>query len=360
MKTVKFTTTDANQKQFGAAVRKNVNAYFKENGISNKGNSIMYTKTVVILCMYIIPFVLILAMPMGVWPALLLVVLMGIGEAGLGMSVMHDAAHGAYSSKRWVNSLFASTMYLMGSNTLNWKIQHNILHHTFTNIYEFDQDIETKAVIRLSYHAPIKKYHRFQYIYAFLFYGLMTIFRLLTDVFQLLKYDKAGITKEQQVKLSTEIIKLMATKVIYLFATIGLPLLLTDFTVGQVILGFVILQLTAGIIMSVVFQMAHVVEGMEQPIPNDAGTIENDWMVHELNTTANFAQQNRLLSWYVGGLNFQIEHHFFPNTCHVHYPKIAPIVQKTAEEFGYTYTVMPTLWDAFLSHVKSLKALGRK
>jgi linoleoyl-CoA desaturase len=106
--------------------------------------------------------------------------------------------------------------------------------------------------------------------------------------------------------------------------------------------------------------MAHVVEGLEQPLPNNTGTIENDWMVHELNTTANFAQNNRLLSWYVGGLNFQIEHHFFPNTCHVHYPKIAPIVQKTAQEFGYTYLVMPTLWDAFMSHVKSLKALGKK
>jgi linoleoyl-CoA desaturase len=360
MKTVKFTTTDANQKQFGTEVRKNVNAYFKENGISTKGNTTMFTKTVVIMAMYIIPFVVILTVPMGIWPALLLVILMGVGEAGLGMSVMHDAAHGAFSSKRWVNSLFASTMYLMGSNTLNWKIQHNILHHTFTNIYEFDQDIDTKAVIRLSKHAPIKRYHRFQYIYAFFFYGLMTIFRLLTDVFQLLKYHKAGITKEQQVKISTEIIKLMATKVIYLFATIGLPLLLTNFSVGQVILGFVVLQLTAGIIMSVVFQMAHVVEGLEQPLPNNTGTIENDWMVHELNTTANFAQNNRLLSWYVGGLNFQIEHHFFPNTCHVHYPKIAPIVQKTAQEFGYTYLVMPTLWDAFMSHVKSLKALGKK
>ncbi len=157
MKKIKFISDDPSQKEFKNAVRKNVNNYFTEREISIKGNTAMFIKAIVMLSIYIAPFVLLITVPTNTLTALLLVVLMGIGEAGVGMSVMHDGAHGAFSRKEWVNNLFASTMYILGSNIFNWKIQHNILHHTFTNIYGFDQDIETKAVIRLSTHAPLKK-----------------------------------------------------------------------------------------------------------------------------------------------------------------------------------------------------------
>src|ERR1035437_5052185 len=138
MKRVKFISDNPVQKEFGHAVRKNVSNYFKEKGISTKGNTAMLVKAIIMLSIYIAPFVFLLTVPTGIWQALLLVILMGIGEAGVGMSVMHDAAHGSFSDKKWLNKLFSSTMYLLGSNTFNWKVQPNILHHTFTNIYGFD------------------------------------------------------------------------------------------------------------------------------------------------------------------------------------------------------------------------------
>ena len=359
MKVVRFISDNPAQKQFGLAVRKNVNAYFKERGISTKGNATLFTKAAILLSIYIIPFVVILTVPMGALPAFLLVILMGIGEAGIGMSVMHDAAHGSFSEKQWVNSIFASTMYLLGSNTFNWKVQHNILHHTFTNIYGYDQDIETKAVLRLSEHAPLKKFHRFQFIYAFFFYGLMTLSKLITELGQLLEYNRDGITREQNHKPALEIINLVITKIVYFSILIGLPLLFTNYTWWQILLGFSFLHITAGMIMSTVFQMAHVVEGAEQPLPDSNGVIKNEWVVHELRTTSDFARNNLFLNWYIGGLNFQIEHHLFPNTSHVHYRKIAPIVERTAKEYGFVYNLKPTLLDAFISHAKRLKALGR-
>lgn len=349
---------DPRQKEFGIAVRRNVNSYFKEKGISPKGNTAMYIKAIVMLCIYILPFAILLAFPVPVWMAVGLVILMGIGEAGIGMSVMHDAAHRAFSEKLWVNKLFSSTMYLLGSNTFNWKIQHNVLHHTFTNIYGYDTDIDTKGVIRLCQHAPLKKFHRLQYIYAFPFYGLMTLSKLVTDFSQLKKFNKSGITKEQNRNPRKEMYKLVIAKIIYFSMIIGLPLLLTDFTWWQILLAFAILHLTAGMIMSTVFQMAHVVEGTEQALPNNKGIIEKDWAVHELRSTSDFARNNLFLNWYVGGLNFQIEHHLFTNICHIHYRKIAPIVQRTAEEFGFTYNLKPTLMHALVSHVRRLKALG--
>lgn len=359
MESVKFIASDVLQKGFGSAVRKNVNSYFKENGISTRGNTTMLVKAIIMLTIYIAPFVLILTTPMSIWAAILLVILMGIGEAGIGMSVMHDASHGSFSKKKWVNELFAATMYLLGSSTLNWRIQHNVLHHTYTNIYGSDQDIDTKTVIRLCKHAPLRKFHRFQHLYAYFFYGLMTLSKLVTDFGQLIEYNKKGYTKKQGRNPKVEVVKLIVSKILYLLVIIGLPLLFTSFTWWQILIGFAIMHITAGIIMSTVFQMAHVVEGTDQPLPNIDGVIDKDWAIHELYTTANFARNNELLNWYVGGLNFQIEHHLFPNMCHIHYKKIAPIVEQTARDFGLTYNHKPTFVHALASHTRMLKALGK-
>jgi linoleoyl-CoA desaturase len=297
---------------------------------------------------------------MNIWFALLLVFVMGFGEAGVGMSVMHDAAHGALSEKKWVNKLFASTMYLLGSGTFNWKVQHNVLHHTFTNIYGLDQDIETKAVIRLCDHAPLKKYHRFQHIYAFFLYGLMTLSKLISDFGQLIQFNKSGITKEQNRKPAIELLKLAVSKTIYMCIIIGLPLILTDYKWWQILIAFAIMHTIAGMIMSTVFQMAHVVEGTAQPVPDENGVINTEWAVHELRTTSDFARNNLFLNWYVGGLNFQIEHHLFRNICHIHYRKIALIVEATAKEFGFNYNLKPSFGVALSSHVRRLKDLGNK
>lgn len=360
MKTVRFVSDDIKQKQFGVAVRKNVNVYFKEKQISSKGNASMVFKAIVMLLVYIVPFVVILTMHLNTIVALFLVILMGIGEAGIGMSVMHDAAHGAFPGKKWVNSMFSSTMFLLGSNTFNWKVQHNLLHHTFTNIYGYDQDIETKATLRLCEHAPLKTFHRYQYLYAYFFYGLMTLSKLITDIGQLLSFNREAITKEQGYSPGMEIIKLIVIKALYFSLIIGLPIWLTDFNWWQVVLGFCILHLTAGMIMSTIFQMAHVVEGTQQPLPYSNGVINNEWHVHQLLTTSDFARNNLFLNWYIGGLNFQIEHHLFPNVCHIHYRQIAPIVEQTAREFGLVYNLKPTFIAAFLSHARRLKALGKQ
>ena len=357
MKTIKFISDDPIQKQFVAVVNKNVNDYFNENKLSQKGDFSMYFKAIVMLSTYIIPFIILLVLPINPGLAILLVIFMGIGEAGIGMSVMHDAAHGAFSRKSWVNNFFSSTIFLLGTNKFNWKIQHNILHHTFTNIFGYDQDIETKAVIRLSPHAPLKKIHKFQYLYAFFFYGLMTLSKLVSDIGQLLEFNTSGITEEQSHNKTKEIIKLIIIKIIYFSVILGLPLYFSSYNWWQILIGFAILHSTAGIIMSTIFQMAHVVESTDQPLPNSDGIIENEWVVHQLKTTSDFAQNNIFLNWYVGGLNFQIEHHLFSNICHIHYRKIAPIVEKTAREFGFTYNVNQTFFDALTSHIKRLKTL---
>lgn len=358
-KTIKY-VSDEQQKQFGVAVRNNVKKYFEENKLSINGNSSMIIKTIVMLLLYIAPFVVILIFPMNAWFGLLMAILMGIGVAGVGMGVMHDAVHCSYSSKPWLNKLLGGTLYLLGSNVFNWKIQHNILHHTHTNINGLDEDIESRGPMRFSEYVPLKKIHRYQYIYAFLFYGLMTFSKLTKEFSQLAKYNKAGITRKNGINPVVEYTKMVTYKLIYLFVIIGLPIMLTDFKWWQVLIGFIVMHLITGAILSTVFQMAHVVEGAEQPMPNENGVIETDWAIHQLNTTSDFGRNNLFLNWYIGGLNFQIEHHLFPNICHVHYRKISTIVERTAKEFGLKYNLKPTFFSAFASHVRRLKELGQE
>lgn len=360
MQTLKYVSPDSRQKQFAQAVRKNVNDYFRENNISIKGNTQLAIQTVVMLSVYIVPFALLFAIPMNAWMAFVMAVLSGAGMAGVGMCVMHDAVHNSYSTKEWINKMLGGTMYLLGSNTFNWKIQHNYLHHTYTNIEGYDQDISSKGPIRLSQFAPLKKIHRYQYIHAFFFYGLMTISKLIGDFTQLQGFIKAGITKHYKVNPSMEYFKLAITKLLYLFVFIGLPILFTPFTWWQVLLGFFVMHWVAGCILSTIFQMAHVVEGAEQLIPGPEGAIAEDWAVHELRSTSDFARNNGFLEYYVGGLNFQIEHHLFPNISHIHYRRIAPIVERTAREFGYEYNLKPGFFAALRSHIKRLKELGRQ
>lgn len=359
MQAIKFISTEAWQKQFVSAVRQRVNDYFKDKGISTKGNLTLYTQTAAMLLLYIAPFVLLLTVPMSAWIGLLLVIVMGIGMAGIGMCVMHDAVHGSYSDKEWVNTMMGATMYLLGSNVFNWKIQHNVMHHAYTNVEGYDEDIAVSSVIRLSQFAPLKKIHRYQYIDAFFFYGLLTLSKLTRDFTQLAKYNRDGVTRKFHINPTLEYAKMVVMKLIYLFALIGLPLLLTPFNWWQVLLGFVIMHWTAACILSTVFQMAHVVEGALQFEPDADGIIHTEWGVNEVLTTSDFARNNGLLNWYAGGLNFQIEHHLFPNICHVHYRRIAPIVEQTANEFGLFYNLKPSFHAALASHITRLKELGQ-
>lgn len=356
MKAIRFKSNVDSQNDFAQVLKQRVNGYFMDNKISTKANAAMIIKTIVMIGLYVVPFILLLTLQLNIAWGILLVIIMGIGIAGTGMGVMHDACHGSYSDKKWINTILGGSLYLLGSNVLNWKIQHNVLHHTYTNLTGMDEDIAAKGPIRLSEATPIKPYHKYQYIYAFFFYGLMTITKLINDFTNLYRYNKEGFVKQMRVAIKPEYIKMVARKISYLLLIFGLPLMFTNYTWYQVLIGFFIMHWVASMILSFIFQMAHVVEGAEQPMHEEAS--ETNWFVHQLKTTADFARNNKWMSWYVGGLNFQIEHHLFQNICHIHYPKIAPIVQATAQEYGVPYNLQPSFGSALLSHINMLKYYG--
>jgi linoleoyl-CoA desaturase len=347
---------------FFSTLNQRVNEYFKSNNISRYANAEMKLKTVVMYSIYLLPYILMITgVVNNAWAMFLMCLIMGFGLAGIGLSVMHDANHGGYSNKSWVNNLLGFSLNIVGGNAFNWKVQHNVLHHTYTNIHDVDEDISPRGILRMTPHGEWKFFHRFQHMYAWFFYGLLTlVWVLVKDFMRIIRYHKDGMVKKQRANIITEWTILIASKIFYASYIFVLPALLLPVAWWQILIGFVAMHYVGGFILAIIFQPAHVIDGTEYPMPNDEGKMENCWAIHQLLTTTNFANKNRILNWYVGGLNFQVEHHLFPNICHVHYRKISHIVQRTAEEYGLPYKSEPTFIGALVGHAKLLKQLGAK
>lgn len=356
---VKFVNKEKNL--FFPTLKKRVDQYFKEKNLSKHANGSMFLKTFILLSLYLVPFVLVITMTLPIWANMLLWIAAGIGMAGVGMSIMHDANHNAYSTNLTTNKIIGGiSLNLCGGSIFNWNIQHNIMHHTYTNIDGMDEDIEDKLVLRFSPHTPVKWYHKLQWLYAFLFYGILTFYWVVAkDFVQYVKYKKNGVNKNTPKQNAIILTKMLLMKAFYYALFIILPLVILKLPVAPYLLGWFLMHFVAGNILTTTFQLAHTVEGTSHPLPNETGVIENDWAIHQMNTTVNFSRKSKLISWYVGGLNFQVEHHLFPYISHIHYPEISEIVKSTAEEFNVPYLDNPTLASALRSHVSALQKFGK-
>lgn len=356
---IRFIDND-NKTMFFSTLRKRVDGYFRENKISKHYNREMIIKTIVLLTLYIGSFISILIFQPTLGIGLLFWTIMGFSKAGIGMSVMHDANHGAYSSSAKVNYWLGHTLNLVGGSVFNWKLQHNVLHHTYTNIVDYDDDVEDKAVLRFSPHTEVKWFHKLQFLYAFAFYGILTLYwAVLKDFVQFFRYKKNGVNRNTKNQNRVTVIKIILSKIVYFFIFFCVPVLFLHIPFINILLGFLLMHFIAGVLLTVIFQLAHAVEDASHPLPNENGDIENSWAIHQMNTTVNFARKSKAISWYLGGLNFQVEHHLFPTLCHVHYPKISEIVKSTAEEYGVPYLENTTFADALYSHIRTLQRFGK-
>lgn len=349
-------------KQFFQTLNKRVNVYFQKKKKLKTGNWSLYLKTFVMFGLLITPYFIILLTDLNIWIKLLLTLVMGVGMAGVGMNVMHDGNHGSFSKYPWVNKLMGSSIYLLAGNVHNWKVQHNILHHTYTNIYGHDEDLDAGRIIRFSRHSDWSYYHQFQHYYAVFIYGLLTINWVVNSDFrQISRYLKKKLTYRKKLQPARQWAILIGTKLLYSGIWIVLPMIYMKMAWWQILIGFFIMHYTAGLILSLVFQLAHVIEEAQMPLPdNHTGTMKNTWAIHQLLTTVNFSTKNRFINWFTGGLNHQIEHHIFPHISHIHYTDIAKIVKKTAEEFNLPYNEYKSSRSALFSHFKHLKEMGLK
>ena len=355
MATPKFPSVDHS---FHAELKKRINDYFQATGNSLAGNTRLYTKAAVLITCFLFLYVHLVFFTPGIFLAIVECILLGIAVAGIGFNIMHDGAHGSFSKYRWVNGAAAFSLNVLGGSSFMWNVKHNIIHHAYTNIDGVDDDIDIQPWLRMSSNQPKLAMHRYQHIYFWVFYSLLYI--LWVFVLDFTKYFRRKIGEMPLKKMSiADHIIFWSFKLFYFFVFVALPI----YTVGltEWIIGFSIFGVVTGFVLSIVFQLAHTVEHTHFPMPDEVtGKLEDEWAIHQLKTTANFAPRNKFLSWMVGGLNFQVEHHLFPKISHIHYSKIRTIIKQACADFNVPYIEYSKMRHAVVSHVKFLKQMGRQ
>jgi linoleoyl-CoA desaturase len=347
-------------RQFGfrKALTQRVEAYLKEHNLPARDVPAMYVKTAVIMAWWLGSYLLLLLGNFHPIINLVLCISFGLATAGMGFNIMHDAIHGAYSKRPLVNKVMGLTMELLGSSSSFWRQKHNVWHHTYTNVAGVDEDLETAGLLRFSPHDTWKPFHRYQHIYVPFVYSLAGLQWLLFRDFQIYFTGKTDEHHVYPPLSAKEKVQFWLGKLTILTLLLGIPQFF--FPWWQVLIGFFVTMFTVGVALTTIFQLAHVMETCDFPEPvGDPLHFENEWAVHQVQTTVNFAPGNKILNWYAGGLNFQVEHHLLPHICHVHYPALSKLVQETCTEFGVHYNSIPTWREAMQSHIRILKQLGR-
>lgn len=338
---------------FYSTLKERVDRYFQENHLSRHGNASLYIKTIFITALYIGSYAMILSNDYTGWALIGWYTLLGFAMGLMGFNFSHDVIHGAYfQSAKW-NRIFSYVFDFNGESSYVWRVSHNYLHHTYTNMPGHDEDIDKAIIMRFSPKDKLYPHHRFQYLYALPLYAFTTLNWVLYSDYKWFfsEMQKGKIPRQ-------EIVLFFLFKFLNLTAFVFLPLLLLSAPWWQVLLGFVFMHFAGGTTISLVFQLAHLVEGVEFPEAGSEGKIEQKWAEHELRTTSDFATESAFWSYWLGGLNFQVVHHLFPYVSHVHYPALSPILRKTANEFGVPYHAQPSFFGAVKSHIRTLKRLG--
>ena len=354
----KITFSNRNN-DFYQSVKAAVEEYFEKKQLKKTGNWKLYSKTIILVGSAITMYCLLLLVPMSNWWGLLLCAAMGFVFASIGFSVMHDANHGSYSTKPWLNDLLGLSANALGASSFFWKQKHNIIHHTYTNVDGIDDDIAKSPIIRQCESQKWVPAHKVQHLYLVPIYALSSIFWLFFMDFTKYFTRKIYTTDAWKMTLKNHII-FWVTKILYFTFYIVLPIMVWGFLPW--LAGFFLLHATMGLTLSLVFQLAHVVENTEfEHVPLDETKhIETAWAEHQVRTTANFAMGNKVISWFVGGLNYQIEHHLFPKVSHIHYPAISKIVMEKCAAYKLPYNQYRTMSEALASHFRVMKYLGKK
>ncbi|HEU5398793.1 MAG TPA: acyl-CoA desaturase [Gammaproteobacteria bacterium] len=346
----KFAPGDA----FQRALRQRVEALIESTGLRRRDCPRLYLKIGVILTAFAVSYCLLVFWASTVWQALPLGLLLSFAVAGIGFDIQHDGSHKAVSDRPWVNKLMAMSLDLVGGSSYMWRWKHVVFHHMYVNISGHDTDIELGIFGRLCPAQPRRAAYRWQQWYLWPLYGVLTAKWHFYDDYRDVIVGRMGENTFPRPR-GWDLVEFVGGKLVFMTLAFGIPLVFHP--LWAVLVGYLLVAWVVGLLLSVVFQLAHAVEEARFPQLED-GHIADPWAVHQVGATVDFARSDALVSWLVGGLNFQIEHHLFPTLCHVNYPAIAGVVEETCREFGLPYTANPSFRAAVASHFRWLKRMG--
>lgn len=345
----------ATKSAFWRELRVAVNAQLKSEAAQGRppiGDPRLQRKAALILSWFGLSYVGLLSSPS--LPVVILMTLsLALAAAAIGFSVFHDANHGTLF-RRPAGNLWAARLcsVVLGPSRYLWVYKHQTLHHRQPNVVGWDDDLETRGFLRLSPESPWEPRHRHQEVKAFLYYGLNSLEWVFWKDFLCMVRGRLNEWHALNLNSRTRT-ELLVSKALYLALFVAPPFLLLPFT--WALLAFLTFHFLFSWTLAAVFQLAHFTSDME------FGGVQpgDDWAMHQVRTTADFATGSRFATWYSGGLNHQIEHHLFPNVGHTHYAALRPLVRSAAERHGLPFHDLGDMRSAIRQHLALLKKLGK-
>jgi linoleoyl-CoA desaturase len=353
----KYRLKFAGNAAFQIELRRRADEYFRTSGLHERDCWQMYLKTAIILVGFAAFYVTLVFLVHTWWLALPFAILLGLTGASIGLCIQHDGSHQAYSDHPWLNRLMAMTLDLVGGSSHLWRGKHVLSHHTYTNITGHDGDIDVGVLGRMSPYQKHRVLHRWQHYYLWPVYGFMALkWQLYDDFWEIATGKIRGRAYPRPRGWGW--VTFIGGKAVFLTLAFVIPSLVHPF--GTVLLFFGATGIVMGLSLAVVFQLAHAVkEAAFTAPPAENQRIEKAWAVHQVEATVDFARGSRTLAWFLGGINFQIEHHLFPRVCHIHYPALSRVVEATCRDFGVRYAEHPSFWAGIAAHFRWLRLNAR-
>ena len=343
--------------EFIRETRREVELYLQSRWTRVRGYLQLYSKTVVAFGLMAVSWTTLIFLSPGIWLGLLCLVGLAAGATLTAFCVQHDANHGAYFTKRRYNHLMGWTAdALLGFSSYAWRVKHNVAHHTYTNVDDYDDDISQVPFARFMPQQKARPWYRLQHYYIWPMYTLMVLrWQTAGDV---AAFARGSIGRSPlRAPKRWDLVGLVAGKAFFIGWALVVPMLVYPW--WGVLGAYVVFAMIMGLITATTFQLAHCVEEADFASVEELSGPKRVWAVHEVETTVDFCPRNPVLTWVLGGLNYQIEHHLFPRVPHTHYARIAEIVKRNSEKYGVRYTTQPTLWFALRSHFRHLRTMGR-
>lgn len=342
-------------------LKQEVYTYLKSNNLPMNGGKSILTKYYIFEGLFFGLLTAIYVLPES-WNIfrLFLYILLPIVTAGIGFNVLHDVSHGTFSSKATTNKIAEFLLLCLGVSFYLWVIKHVRVHHSKTNTVD-DDDLFAGDILRLHTAQERLWFHKYQHLYGSVLYFLLYFFWIYYN--DPVKYFSRRVRNydiPKQDRTLSYHLNFWLSKVVHITLFVIVPCYLFGWFA---LIYYAVFLLVCSFLISIVFQLAHTVEETELFVADENGLVDIPWAETQVISTANFYFENpflnKVLTFFVGGLNFQIEHHLFPEVSHIHYAVIQPIVKRHILGAGLPYNEN-TVRVAVASHFKELKRLGRE
>ena len=339
--------------QFITDLRYEIREYFNSTSQSIYGNAFMYAKVCGLAFVYILGYALPIVLQLSTTSIVFIYAFLGMWSVFLGVNVGHDAAHNALFKTRKYNDWAMHIFDLLGLSSFNWKNRHVSGHHMYSNIMNYDPDIQQSAVVKIFPQDQRRAFHKWQWIYMPFIYAIFiprwVFYRDFKDVF----YKQIGGFKNRPYPWF-EVLKMVFFKVIYVGYLVVIPTVLTSHSFMTFVWAFIVLMVAGSATIVVVLLTTHMLDDSFFPDPDEHGMMPYSWSKHQMMTTSDYATENMLVTQLFGGFNHHVIHHLFQHVCHVHYPAMTKILIKVSARHNVTYRTKNSILPAMYSHFKLL------